>query len=262
MAVSNYYRTDGWVKTTLGPAVAGAQVYICTQPADSAFVPPTPLARIYSDDGITPIIQPILTDGFGHYDYYVLPGLYTEVIVFNGAVQQVYPDQSVGNVGTGSGTAIVFETNGTPNFNQVLQNLVQGAGILIVTDNFGNTTLTAPRTASIQYVIDGGGSVVSTGLKGQISMPLGATITGWVLSADQAGSAVVDVLRSTYAGFPTTTSIAGTDKPTLSSAQINRNLAVTVWTTTLNAGDEVQFNVVSASTVTRLNLTINLTMQG
>lgn len=151
--MATFYRADGWVKSTLGAAVSGAKIYICTQPANIT-TSPTPLASIFSDpNGLIPITQPIISDGFGHYNYYVAPGLYTEIIVFNGAVQQSYPDQSIGNVSAGgSGSSIVFETNSTPNFNQLLQNLVEGAGITVSTDNLGNTTIASsnPNPISMQ----------------------------------------------------------------------------------------------------------------
>jgi hypothetical protein len=117
------------------------------------------------------------------------------------------------------------------------------------------------RTASINFTIDGGGSVPTTGIWGQISIPTGCTVTGWVLTADASGSAVIDVLRSTYAGFPTTTSIAGTDKPTLSSTQKNENLSISAWgSTALSAGDQLQVNLNSVTTCTRLNLTLIVTV--
>ncbi len=116
-----------------------------------------------------------------------------------------------------------------------------------------------PRIGAIEYVIDGGGTTPSAGTKGQVNIPNNFTITGWVLTADQSGSAVVDVLTSTYAGFPTTASIAGADKPTLVSAQKAENLAISAWTTTsFSAGTQVQFSVVSATTVTRLNICLNV----
>lgn len=100
-----YFRSDGWVKATTGAAIPGAQIYVATQPANVAFAPPTPLATIYSDpDGLVPITQPILTDGFGHYDFYVLPGTYSVVVALGGIIQQVYPDQSIGVSGGGGGT--------------------------------------------------------------------------------------------------------------------------------------------------------------
>ena len=153
MGISNFYRSDGWVKTTLGPAVSGAQVYILSQPANvtppitpprTTPVPfvPNPQVLVYSDAGLTQVTQPVITDGFGHYDFYVLPGLYTVAIYYGGKLQQYYIDQSIGNMGSGGGGPLILETNGSPNFNQNLQNLVQGAGIIIATDNYGNTTVT------------------------------------------------------------------------------------------------------------------------
>ena len=159
MASLNYYRSDGWVKTTLGPAVSGAQIYVLQQPANVTppitpprtipvpFVP-NPQALIYSDDGITPIVQPVITDGFGHYDFYVLPGLYTVAVYYGGQLQQFYVDQSIGNVGSAQSTSLLLSTNGTPNFNQFVQNLQQGPNIILVTDNLGNTTISGAANPS------------------------------------------------------------------------------------------------------------------
>jgi hypothetical protein len=119
------------------------------------------------------------------------------------------------------------------------------------------------RSGSLTYVIDGAGSVVTTGVKGQLSVPANCTITGWTITADQSGSAVVDVLHSTYSGFPTTSSIAGTDKPTLSSAQKNTDSTLSGWgSTSLSVGDIVQFDVDSCSTCTRLIVTLNVSITG
>ncbi len=125
----------------------------------------------------------------------------------------------------------------------------------------GTAVVWASRTIAINYVIDGGGSPPTASQSyGQLNIPVACTITGWVLTADQSGSAVVDVLRSTYANFPTVASIASTDKPTLSSAQKNENLAVSVWTTAIAAGDQIQFNLSSVTTCTRLNITLIATI--
>jgi hypothetical protein len=92
-----YFRKDGWVKSVLGQAIAGASVYVCYQPADTAWVPPLPQIPLYSDaNGVGILAQPVITDGFGHYSYYAITGLYTEVIVNGGKVQQVYKDQMAG----------------------------------------------------------------------------------------------------------------------------------------------------------------------
>src|ERR1700685_2976425 len=159
----NFYRSDGWVKLVSGVAVPGAQVYILNQPANVTppitpprtlpvpFVP-NPQVQVYSDAGFTPITQPIITDGFGHYDFYVLPGLYTVAIFTGGKLSQFYIDQTIGNVGSGGNGAVLLETNGSPNFNQGILNLNQGANVILTPDNFGNVTIATSipaRTSAI-----------------------------------------------------------------------------------------------------------------
>ena len=105
------------------------------------------------------------------------------------------------------------------------------------------------RTMAISYVIDGGGSPPTASQSyGQIYIPIGCTVTGWVLSLDQSGSCVVDVLTGSYSSFPTVSSIASTDKPTISSASKAENLAVSVWSSSISAGTFVQFYLDSVTT--------------
>lgn len=101
--MSTVFRSDGWVKSALGQAVAGALIYVCTQPANTSVLPPSPLASIFSDPGgLVPIVQPISADGLGHYDFYVAPGTYTVIVANFGEIQEVYPDQSTFGFGPGS----------------------------------------------------------------------------------------------------------------------------------------------------------------
>ena len=500
-------RFDSWIRSTIGPAAAGAQVFICTQPAVVS-TNPTPQAQLYSDSaGLVPITQPLVADGFGHVYCYIASGSYTVVVVYSGSLVLSYPDQAIGvggltlpitftpvtneylvgyNGATGTftaqqptfanlsgmavpgqlpvmigdsgsggvqgavpappaGSAAAFKylaadgtfsvpsgtgigissvgsstnatfltianspltSNGTitanlttgltqnyvlatpdgtsgvvglralvaadipnlattkltsgvlalargGNFFNALGDLIYGGvsaaptvlsgntqatrqflgqtgtgsvsaapawAAIAVTDlpSIPNTQLTnssitidgdgvllsatapgsvalgatgtialiaqakntflsgptsgsnaAPtfraivnadlpvKTFAISYVIDGGGSTPTTSQAyGQINIPINATVTGWVLTADQSGSAVVDIKRSTYSGFPTTSSIAGSDLPTLSSVQKNENLSISSWgSTALTAGDQIQFYLTSATTVTRLNITL------
>lgn len=111
---------------------------------------------------------------------------------------------------------------------------------------------------TIGVTVDGGGSVITTGSKGYKVIQEACTITGWTILGKESGSVVVDIKKSTYAGFPTTSTITGTEKPTLSSAQKNQDLTLTTWTTSLAEGDILEFVVDSASTCTRFNLFINI----
>lgn len=103
------FRSDGWVKSALGQAIAGAQIYVCSQPADVAFVPPLPQIPLFADAaGSTPLAQPVITDGFGHYDFYVPYGTYTVAVVNGGNIQQVYTDQTIGFTSSAQVVTSVF----------------------------------------------------------------------------------------------------------------------------------------------------------
>ena len=131
-------RFDTWVRSAVGPAAAGTQVYVCTQPATIG-VPPSPLALLYSDSaGAHPVTQPLVADGFGHASAYCSAGSYTVVVVYGGRVQQTYPDQLIGGT---AGTSFVLQTDGVPNPVQSLLNLKSGSGITLAADGLGGVTI-------------------------------------------------------------------------------------------------------------------------
>jgi hypothetical protein len=119
------------------------------------------------------------------------------------------------------------------------------------------------KTNVVGIVIDGGGSVITTGVKGYIQVPYACTVDAWRIFADVSGSIVIDVWKDTYANFPPTDadSMPGSGKePTLSSAQKAEDTNVTDWTTDdINAGDVIGFNVDSATTVKRVTLQLFVT---
>jgi hypothetical protein len=123
------------------------------------------------------------------------------------------------------------------------------------------TVPSGATVGSFGVTIDGMGGVISLGQQGYVSIPYNATINGWTLLGDQVGSCVIDVWRDTFGNFPPTSgdTIAGSERPTLSSQSSNRNLALTGWTTNISIGDIIGFNVLSATGVTRANLIINVT---
>ena len=114
---------------------------------------------------------------------------------------------------------------------------------------------------SFGIVVDGSGSVITSGNKGYLTLPYSGTIISWRMMSDTTGSTSVDVWKTNFAGFPPTSgdSITGGNYPNLTSQQINDSSSLSGWTTTFSSGDIIAFNVLSASTVTRINLTINLT---
>jgi hypothetical protein len=110
------------------------------------------------------------------------------------------------------------------------------------------------RYAAISFIIDGGGSAITTGIKGDLEIPFNCSIQWVTLLADQSGSIVVDIWRDTYANYPPTVAdtITASAKPTLSSAVKSQNSTLTGWSKAITANDILRFNVDSAATVQRV----------
>lgn len=108
----------------------------------------------------------------------------------------------------------------------------------------------------LPFIIDGGGSVITTGIKGDIYIPVGLTITGYVLVGDQTGSIVIDLWKDTYANFAPTVAdtITASAKPTLSAALKAKDTTLTGWTTSCAADTFLRVNVDSVATLTRVGL--------
>jgi len=117
------------------------------------------------------------------------------------------------------------------------------------------------QTVAVTYVIDGGGAIFSTGVKGYLQIPFAGTITSVTLLADQTGSVVMDIWKDTYASFPPTVadSICASAKPTITATSKSTDSTLTGWTTSIAAGDILAFNVDSVSTITRVSLILNVT---
>jgi hypothetical protein len=113
---------------------------------------------------------------------------------------------------------------------------------------------------NLGIVIDGGGSTITTGVKGFVSAPAACTITSATLLSTDAsvtsGSIVIDVWKDTYSNYPPTVAdtITASAKPTLSSATKSQDSTLTGWTTSVSAGDILGFKVDSVTTVTRVAL--------
>jgi len=114
--------------------------------------------------------------------------------------------------------------------------------------------------AALTFIIDGGGSAITTGIKGDLEIPFACTIEEVIVLADQTGSIVVDIWKDTYANFPPTDadSITASATPTLSSAIKAQNNTLTGWTTSIVAGDILRFNVDSATTVQRVSIILQV----
>ena len=139
--------------------------------------------------------------------------------------------------------------------------ILDTAGNLTVTGNVTSPNITALATAVLAFVIDGGGSAITTGIKGDLEIPFNCTITGWTLLADQTGSIVIDVWKDGYVNYPPTVAdtITASAKPTVSSSTKGPSSTLTGWAPAIVAGQTLRFNVDSAATITRVTISLKVT---
>ena len=117
------------------------------------------------------------------------------------------------------------------------------------------------KTLTITFIIDGGGSAITTGQKGHLEIPFACTLTAWTLAADVAGAIVIDIWKDTYANFPPTDADAmpGAGKePTIAATnQKAQDTDISDWASVaIAAGDILAFNVDSCTTITRVTLSL------
>jgi hypothetical protein len=144
--------------------------------------------------------------------------------------------------------------------------LVEGAGVSI-TGTWPDQTIAASAVNdAIQFVIDGGGATLTTGMKGYIEVPFACTLTRATLLADQSGSVVINIYKCTEAQFDAGAThpvsgdkITASAPPTISSATKSQDATLTGWTTSISAGDILAFNVDSATTIQRVTISLKVT---
>ncbi len=179
-----------------------------------------------------------------------------------------------------SGSAIL-KGNGSGGFSSAAAGTdyaaaTSGSGILKGNGSGGTTVATGPdivtlgaMTQDIEFIIDGGGSAITTGVKGDLEIPFACTIQRATLLADQSGSIVVDIFKCSYANYDggSTHPVSG-DKitasapPTISTATKAQDSTLTGWTTSITAGDILRFNVNSITTCTRVTLALKVLRTG
>lgn len=138
------------------------------------------------------------------------------------------------------------------------------------TDKRATTGLIAATSAStnfsgaIEVIIDGAGMALPSGVAAYMTVPFNCNVTAAVLLANVSGSTIVDVWKCTYDEFDAGAthpvsgdSITGGNPPTITASTKSSN-ALTDWTTGLDSGDVLAFNVGATTTISRVTLTLNL----
>jgi len=115
-------------------------------------------------------------------------------------------------------------------------------------------------SGSFGITIDGNGGVITTGVKGYVTLPYSGVITGWEIFGDTGGTCQIDVWGTSYASFPPTVAntIFSSNKPGLTGGNKNTVSGLSIGVT---AGHVYAFNVDSSpspASVTRVNLFIDV----
>lgn len=116
--------------------------------------------------------------------------------------------------------------------------------------------------ANLIVVIDGGGVIITTGIKVDLVVDFACVVTDWTLLLDVADTFRIDVWKDLYANYPPVVgdSMPGADgnKPQ-TGAVVKASGGVVGWTTAvLAAGDTLRFNVDVSATATRATLALKV----
>lgn len=119
----------------------------------------------------------------------------------------------------------------------------------------------ANRYDSRQFIIDAGGTAITTGFKGDLEIPFDCKIIGVRLYGRGAGSITIDIWKTNAGGFPSSAanSITAAAKPELAGgAQFYEDLVLTGWAVDCVRGENWGINVDAAATKERVTLVLLL----
>lgn len=122
----------------------------------------------------------------------------------------------------------------------------------------------AGEVVTINFIIDGGGSAITTGVKGDLVIDFACDLISWTLLADASGAIKIDIWRDSYANFPPTDAdtICNGHEPEIAASGVKaQDTDLSDWITNppaITAGQTLRFNVDSAATITRATLALKV----
>ena len=127
-------------------------------------------------------------------------------------------------------------------------------------DGTNNADVDTVLKSALEFIIDGGGAAITTGIAGDLQVPFDCTILEATLLADQSGSIVVDLWADSYANYPPLVgdSITASAKPTITAATKSTDSTLTGWTTSVSAGTIIRYNVDSCTTIERCTVILKV----
>ena len=152
----------------------------------------------------------------------------------------------VGQVYINGSNSWIWNGNAWKTYNAYI---ISGNGIQGPTGPTGATGSTGPTEDIIACYVDASPDIASTGLKASRVIGYNCEVDEWYVIAGSSGTMQWDVKKSSFASYPSTSSIVfGADYPQISSQSKNSNTSVSSWTS-LNAGDVIEFYITSNTDV-------------
>lgn len=114
--------------------------------------------------------------------------------------------------------------------------------------------------ANVEFVFDGGGFLLTANTKRRIQLPFALTIVGWTLLGDISGTAVVNLWKSSYSGYPSSVSdkITASLPPTVTTTTKATSTTLTGWTVSASIDDILVANLDSVTNFTDLTLVLKV----
>jgi hypothetical protein len=126
-------------------------------------------------------------------------------------------------------------------------------------ESVASTLKTNLKVGSCGVTFDGGGQVIQT-KTAYVQIPYNGTLGAWSMVADQAGACTIAVSKSTFVGFPPTSPVYSTNPAIPATNQTATNAgAYNPGMDTITAGDVLKFEISLITSITWVNLTINIT---
>lgn len=122
----------------------------------------------------------------------------------------------------------------------------------------GENPASSSNDGELVIVVDGGGNAINTGIKGDFPITFGCTINSVILVSDQPGDVVVNILSAPLGNTPTS-SICGSDLPTLASSQTMQDTKLTGWNVSVSPLTVLRISINSVSVITRLTIVLKIT---
>jgi hypothetical protein len=141
-----------------------------------------------------------------------------------------------------SGDKIVFTTAPSPSDDVVVIALAAAADL----------------TRTVNYVIDSGSLPMQVGDKGKLSLDVTGVIESVTVLCDQTGDIVFDISKCTFADYPAFNSITAAQRVQLTNSNKYFDDVLNNWTTTIVAGEILNFSVISVTDIRRLLISLKL----